>query len=168
MLMKPINIESLLGLFYIIWQKGDFAGWSWLQQVIPLKAEHFPWVVTEEETSETCSCWPGRKQTAVLWTANPQRWPPAADGSPADSKRENRDLSLTTSKSGIWSITWMRSKGRSSPRASRKECILADPEQRAQPCCVCSDVWPTGLCAHKWVLLWADKFVANCYTATEN
>lgn len=53
-------------IIYVIRPKKDWGGWSRLPQVIPLKAQHFLWVVTEKEPSETCACWTGRKQTAVL------------------------------------------------------------------------------------------------------
>lgn len=49
-------------IIYVIWPKKDWGGWSRLPQVIPLKAQHFLWVVTEKEPSEPCPSWPGRKQ----------------------------------------------------------------------------------------------------------
>lgn len=121
-------------IIYVIGPKKDWGGWSRLPQVIPLIAQRFLWVVTEKEPSETCACWPGRKQLPTqkgglqLLTAVPSWQLERKQGSHTYNLKE-LNLANNLNKSIL------------PLRASRKECSLvatltpANPEERTQPCC---------------------------------
>lgn len=53
-----------------------------IRKEIPLKAEHFLRVVTEEKNRETWSCWPRRRDTAVLWSPSGEKCSSVADSGP--------------------------------------------------------------------------------------
>ena len=165
MWVESVNKISPLQLCFVIWQKRDYSGWSWLHQETPLKAEHFfsGWSQRKktvrhataglEEGKLLCCDLPMERSDLQLLTAAP-RWQP----------ERNRSLSLTTSESRIWPKTWMCSEVDSSPRGSRKERSLADtwipadPEQRIQPRCAgtsgLQNCEPINVCYIKLINLW--------------
>lgn len=62
--------NPLSWLWYFTWQKGDYPGWVWPNQVNLLKAKFLQLLTPEEEVREVCSKWPGRKQIPILCTAD--------------------------------------------------------------------------------------------------
>lgn len=66
--VDPVNKTPLLLTILCYMAARSYAGWAWPNYLSLSKGEGFLWLVTE--VKESCSSWPRRKQTSMLWTAH--------------------------------------------------------------------------------------------------
>ena len=124
----------------------------------PFKSRAFFFrVVTEEKNSETCYCWPGRRQTAMLWSPNGEKWSPAADSGPqmtAREKQESQSYNLRESNLAK-NLNVLRSGffPQRLQKGTQPGWHLDSSRPWAEnPATLCWYLWPTELWAHKCVL----------------
>lgn len=111
-----------------------FLGWTWPSQVHPVK------VSMPSQKAQVCFCWPGRKQTAMLWAicggnqlTRTWGWPVVFERYPGDRQFKKRSPHSTTTRN--WKILGKDRKLQMRPHlVDILISVLWDPEQRMQLC----------------------------------